>query len=117
MGRPLAPDEEFVFFFPSFHLGEYSFTPFFLRFDLDLPAECDDDYWQTGFVQPPHEPSVVSAFIMNIKLNRILASALVQLVGVFFGGGDDSVVNYVSSSFQCVVVQHQTIPYATACTY
>ncbi|KAF9236278.1 fungal-specific transcription factor domain-containing protein [Melanogaster broomeanus] len=50
-------------------------------FDLDLPVECDDEYWEhpdpdQTFKQPPEKPSTVSFFICFLKLNHILAFAL-----------------------------------------
>ncbi|KAH9481126.1 putative transcriptional regulatory protein [Psilocybe cubensis] len=50
-------------------------------FDLDLPIDCDDEYWENEdplqrFKQPPGKPSLVSAFIMYLKLHQILAFSL-----------------------------------------
>lgn len=50
-------------------------------FDLDLPADCDDEYWSTpdlkdAFKQPPGKPSKMSYFIAYLKLSQILAFAL-----------------------------------------
>ncbi|KAG1887099.1 fungal-specific transcription factor domain-containing protein [Suillus subluteus] len=50
-------------------------------FDLDMPLECDDDYWEHPdpdqmFKQPPGKPSLVSYFVNVLKLNHILAFAL-----------------------------------------
>ncbi|EIN10102.1 hypothetical protein PUNSTDRAFT_102126 [Punctularia strigosozonata HHB-11173 SS5] len=50
-------------------------------FDLDLPADCDDEYWESddpekAFKQPEGKPSSVTYFICRIKLNQILAFAL-----------------------------------------
>ncbi|KAF8070632.1 fungal-specific transcription factor domain-containing protein [Lyophyllum atratum] len=49
-------------------------------FDLDLPLECDDEYWETAdlastFLQPEGKPSKVSAFIAYVKLIEILEYA------------------------------------------
>ncbi|KAG6885969.1 hypothetical protein C0993_006896 [Termitomyces sp. T159_Od127] len=49
-------------------------------FDLDLPVDCDDEYWEVSdpthnFQQPPGKPSKVSAFITYIKLMDILEYA------------------------------------------
>ncbi|KAH7921041.1 hypothetical protein BV22DRAFT_1039127 [Leucogyrophana mollusca] len=51
------------------------------EFDIDLPAECDDEYWEhpdptKAFQQPPNKPSVLSYFVNNLKLSHILAYAL-----------------------------------------
>ncbi|KZT07879.1 uncharacterized protein LAESUDRAFT_724338 [Laetiporus sulphureus 93-53] len=50
-------------------------------FDLDLPIECDDEYWTNpdpdlAFKQPPGKPSVMAYFNSLIKLHRILFFAL-----------------------------------------
>ena len=55
-------------------------------FDLDLPAECDDEYWSTpdpkdAFKQPTGKPSQMSYFIAFLKLSQILAFALRTIVG------------------------------------
>lgn len=54
-------------------------------FDLDLPINCDDEYWETEdpkmrFLQPPEKPSKIAAFIAMIKLNRILSFTLRTIV-------------------------------------
>lgn len=58
-------------------------------FDVDLPIECDDEYWEnpdpeTAFKQPPGKPANASFFICLIKLNQILAFALRTIVRVRF---------------------------------
>ncbi|KAI0649560.1 fungal-specific transcription factor domain-containing protein [Trametes meyenii] len=50
-------------------------------FDLDLPTECDDEYWThpdpaQAFKQPPGKPSAVAFFNCYIRLHQILAFAL-----------------------------------------
>ncbi|KAK7043157.1 Gypsy retrotransposon integrase-like protein 1 [Paramarasmius palmivorus] len=50
-------------------------------FDLEMPIECDDEYWespdpQQAFRQPPGRPSTVSAFVSFVKLMKI--TGLVQ---------------------------------------
>ncbi|KAF5342023.1 hypothetical protein D9611_002054 [Ephemerocybe angulata] len=50
-------------------------------FDLELPCECDDEYWDTPnpaylFKQPKGKPSVITAFSFTIRLNQILAMVL-----------------------------------------
>jgi hypothetical protein len=53
-----------------------------LSFDVGLPWDCDDAFWQdaTPFQQPAGVPSTTSAFIWQIKLLRILSTALTSLV-------------------------------------
>ncbi|KAF9010746.1 fungal-specific transcription factor domain-containing protein [Cyathus striatus] len=41
--------------------------------DLDLPVDCDDEYWDQGFMQPLGKPSKISFFIYYLKLMDILA--------------------------------------------
>ncbi|KAL0575674.1 Gypsy retrotransposon integrase-like protein 1 [Marasmius crinis-equi] len=54
-------------------------------FDLELPAECDDEYWENAnrqhlaFKQPSGRPSYVSGFIATIRLSEILAFVLRSL--------------------------------------
>ncbi|PPQ70674.1 hypothetical protein CVT26_014613 [Gymnopilus dilepis] len=50
-------------------------------FDLDLPIDCDDEYWDNDvpelrFKQPIDKPSLISAFILYIKLHQIMAFSL-----------------------------------------
>ena len=50
-------------------------------FDLDLPIECDDEYWvqsdpSLNFVQPEGKPSVVAFFNSFLRLNQIQAFAI-----------------------------------------
>jgi hypothetical protein len=54
-------------------------------FDLDLPAEVDDEYWENddaalAFQQPPGKPALVASFNTFIKLSQIMAFALITLV-------------------------------------
>ncbi|KIM46822.1 hypothetical protein M413DRAFT_440397 [Hebeloma cylindrosporum] len=50
-------------------------------FDLDLPVDCDDEYWdnpdpEKRFKQPPNKPSLITAYILRLKLHQILATCL-----------------------------------------
>jgi hypothetical protein len=56
-----------------------------LSFDLDLPTDCDDEYWDNEdptkcFKQPEDVPSRLTAFILFIKLTRILSVTLRTIV-------------------------------------
>jgi hypothetical protein len=57
-----------------------------ISFDVELPFECDDEYWQTGssatnFVQPAeHQPSRLTAFILTLQLQKIFSTILKELV-------------------------------------
>ncbi|KAI0749212.1 fungal-specific transcription factor domain-containing protein [Daedaleopsis nitida] len=50
-------------------------------FDIDLPTECDDEYWAGGeseppFKQPPGKPSRIAFFNCFVRLHQILAFAM-----------------------------------------
>ncbi|KAI0289724.1 hypothetical protein BC826DRAFT_591621 [Russula brevipes] len=53
-----------------------------ISFDVDLPTEVDDEYWEneqepeSAFKQPTGKPSLLSYFVALIKLFHILAIAL-----------------------------------------
>jgi hypothetical protein len=54
-------------------------------FDIDLPVECDDEYWEhpdpaQRFKQPPNKPSYATAFIIYIKILQILWLSLRTVV-------------------------------------
>jgi hypothetical protein len=60
-------------------------TESFNSFDIDLPVECDDEYWDhpdpaKRFKQPPNKPSSATAFINYIKLLQILGISLRTIV-------------------------------------
>ena len=57
----------------------------FFSFDLDLPVDCDDEFWDNPdpekcFKQPTNNPSSVTAFILYLKLQKVLAYALRTVV-------------------------------------
>jgi hypothetical protein len=57
----------------------------FISFDLDLPVDCDDEYWdhpdpEKCFKQAPNRPSSVTSFILFIRLQKILAFSLRTIV-------------------------------------
>ncbi|KAI0706989.1 fungal-specific transcription factor domain-containing protein [Earliella scabrosa] len=50
-------------------------------FDIDLPTECDDEYWtaadpEAAFKQPPGKPSKIAFFNCFVRLHQILAFAM-----------------------------------------
>jgi hypothetical protein len=54
-------------------------------FDVGLPTDCDDEYWENddpdlAFKQPPGKPSKVAFFISLIRQQEILAFALRTIV-------------------------------------
>jgi hypothetical protein len=56
-----------------------------LSFDVDYPLDVDDEYWDTGnpetdFKQPANKPTKISSFISLLKLGRIIASAIMNVV-------------------------------------
>ncbi|KAF9268426.1 hypothetical protein L218DRAFT_954789 [Marasmius fiardii PR-910] len=56
-------------------------------FDVDLPVECDDEYWENpdpekAFVQPAGKPSVVSFFSTLLRLLEIVSFAQRTLYSV-----------------------------------
>jgi len=52
----------------------------FFSFDLDLPLEVDDEYWDDGFVQPEGKPSSIAYFNSYLGLMDILAYAMRWIV-------------------------------------
>jgi hypothetical protein len=65
-----------------YHYLSNRITP---SFDLELPLDCDDEYWEDpdpekAFKQPPGKPSKVSFFVSFVKLNQILGFALRTIV-------------------------------------
>ena len=64
------------------------FTIHTISFDVDMPTEIDDEYWENehepekAFKQPIGKPSVMSYFISLIKLVQILAIALRTIVSL-----------------------------------
>ena len=58
-------------------------------FNLDLPIECDDEYWEPedpamAFKQPAGKPSANQFFNCCIRLNRIHMFALRTIVSPVF---------------------------------
>lgn len=64
-------------------------------FDVDLPTECDDEYWVAddlgnAFKQPPGLPSQMSYFVWMIKLSNIRAKANRRIVRCIYFPEDAS---------------------------
>lgn len=57
-------------------------------FDLELPMECDDEYWDIGpdrdvhFCQPADKPSKVSFFTAHIRLSGIMSIVVRNLYSI-----------------------------------
>jgi len=92
-GRPSGlQDEELVSFFLRFLLTLQAphrlidglslyFTIALHSFDLDPLTECDDEYWEDRFTQPPGQPSAISYFNSYLRLMDIMACAMRLIVG------------------------------------
>ncbi|KAJ7707151.1 fungal-specific transcription factor domain-containing protein [Mycena metata] len=50
-------------------------------YDVDLPLEVDDEYWDSGFNQPPGKVPFISFMLCHIRLSEILADAMRRLHG------------------------------------
>jgi hypothetical protein len=81
-GRPCAiQDEEYAIIYDPDRMSDRVLH----SFDIDLPVECDDEYWDhpdpaQRFKQPPNKPSHVKAFIIYIKILQILGLSLRTIV-------------------------------------
>ena len=56
-------------------------------FDIDLPTECDDEYWtasepELAFKQPLGKPSKITFFNCYVRLHQILAFAMRTIVSL-----------------------------------
>ena len=56
-----------------------------LSFDLDMPIECDDEYWfpddrEAPFKQPAGTPSTVAYLNCSLKLGQISSYAVRTIV-------------------------------------
>ncbi|KAF7364121.1 Zn(2)-C6 fungal-type domain-containing protein [Mycena sanguinolenta] len=87
--EPNAQDELWKRAFWSFAVLERTVClflgrPIWLRieeYQLELPLEVDDEYWDNGFIQPHGKPSQISYFVHQIRLCEILADAMCRLYG------------------------------------
>ncbi|KAJ3512942.1 hypothetical protein NLJ89_g3232 [Agrocybe chaxingu] len=83
-GTPSAEDELWKRAFWAIlsmdrHISSESGRPCGLQdedLDVERPLECDDEFWETGFHQPPGKPSTVAFFNSYLRLTDILASAM-----------------------------------------
>ena len=88
-GRPCSLNDEEYVFFDSFFGFSRSLISDSCSFDLDLPIECDDEYWDNGFQQPSGKPSSITYFNCFLRLMDIFAYAMRLIVrqiylGLFF---------------------------------
>ncbi|KAF7336881.1 Zn(2)-C6 fungal-type domain-containing protein [Mycena venus] len=51
------------------------------EYDVELPLEVDDDYWDKGFMQPLGKPSQLSYFVCLLRICQILSNAMRRLYG------------------------------------
>ncbi|KAF8181238.1 fungal-specific transcription factor domain-containing protein, partial [Mycena galopus ATCC 62051] len=87
--KPNAEDELWKRAFWSFIVLERNVCLFLGRpmwlhteeYDLEIPLEVDDEYWDHGFIQPLGKPSQISYFIHQLRLCEILADAMRRLYG------------------------------------
>jgi hypothetical protein len=54
-------------------------------FDLDMPLEVDDEFWENddptlAFRQPPGKPSYVTAFNLWVKLTEVISFMMSTIV-------------------------------------
>lgn len=54
-------------------------------FDIDLPLEVDDEYWEAdephlAFRQPPNKPSTITSFVAWLEMGQTITFALKTLV-------------------------------------
>lgn len=66
-------------------LAGFKLNSLFDSFDLDLPIECDDEYWESSdpngrFKQPAGKPSSIAFFNCYLSLMDILAYAMRAIV-------------------------------------
>ncbi|KAF8992800.1 fungal-specific transcription factor domain-containing protein [Cyathus striatus] len=57
------------------------------QFDLDMPVECDDEYWEhpdpkQRFKQPKHVPSTAAYFTRCLRLTKILSFAMSTIYSI-----------------------------------
>jgi len=85
-------------------------------FDLDLPLECDDEYWihsdpKLAFKQPLGKPSVITFFNCFLRLNQILAFALRTIVSRIRGSFQEhsSTLFLMWSIIMCFTVLYQQV--------
>ncbi|KAJ3495824.1 hypothetical protein NLJ89_g10571 [Agrocybe chaxingu] len=50
-------------------------------FDLDMPVECDDEYWEhpdpeQRFKQPPNKPCTITGFVLFLRLMHIMSCCI-----------------------------------------
>ena len=62
-----------------------SLSPSGRSFDVELPVECDDEYWAPedpalAFKQPEGKPAKIMFFNWGIKLNQIQSYAMRTIV-------------------------------------
>jgi hypothetical protein len=67
------------------HTGTLVIDSESFSFDVDYPLDVDDEYWDTGnpqtdFKQPPGKPSKIAMYISLLSLERIVASAIMNVV-------------------------------------
>ncbi|KAJ7855898.1 fungal-specific transcription factor domain-containing protein [Mycena olivaceomarginata] len=51
------------------------------HYNVDLPLQVDDEYWDQGFTQPPGKPSELSYFVWHLRLCEIVGDMTRRLYG------------------------------------
>ncbi len=74
---------KFDMFSPSY----WAWLTYFDSFDVELPIDCDDEYWETGnpdtdFKQPPGRLSHLGAFLHHLRLSTVISFAMRTLYGI-----------------------------------
>ncbi|XP_006459669.1 hypothetical protein AGABI2DRAFT_218980, partial [Agaricus bisporus var. bisporus H97] len=75
-------------------------------FDIDLPVECDDEYWEhpdpeKRWKQPPGKPSLVASFLCFLKLSQVLAFALRTIYSI---NKSKLLLGFVDNSWEQLIV-------------
>ncbi|KAJ7589102.1 fungal-specific transcription factor domain-containing protein [Mycena floridula] len=81
MGKPCMISREEL---SHFYMVCTNCLPIHCSFDVDLPIECDDEYWEhpdpaKAFQQPVDKPSKVTSFICFIQIMDLMATAVRKL--------------------------------------
>ena len=89
LGRPCAIQDEECVDTHHTYTKFYTTTHVFFSFDVDLPIDCDDEYWEhpdpeKRWKQPTGKPSLVAAFLCFLKLYQVLAFSLRTIVSHHF---------------------------------
>ncbi|KAF8208752.1 fungal-specific transcription factor domain-containing protein [Mycena galopus ATCC 62051] len=51
------------------------------NYNVEMPLEVDDEYWDRDFIQPPGKPSQLTYFVYHLRLCEIVGDATRRLYG------------------------------------